>query len=325
VNTWREVGAHYKDTGQSEANTLAAPGPLFPDNVNGLGIPNLQNTKTNDQAQTQPEVNNFLPDFENEAQTIYCFNEFPLPRVHIDDPNTNFRDNNSPTGILGELHRVLDRPEGLDYCSGGYDNPSPPQLPRRPSQLHPFEHQLLFGYGIAEPQEPKKQTTCMKCYSEFPDDVLVDVSCSHKHCEAYFRALVKDSFSPSKLGTCVCWHCHAPVTSELISGTCPDLFSEFLLKRMEGQTLFRDRIYCFKCSLFIPQGALESTSIHCEACKADICTMCRGPHHDGKIPVDCPVDEGLLLVLALAKQQGWQTCPTCRSVSEHIGGCFYMS
>jgi len=83
-------------------------------------------------------------------------------------------------------------------------------------------------------------------------------------------------------------------------------------------------VYCHRreCSAFIPQyerHAKDEVAL-CTKCKARTCKKCKQAAHVG----ECPPDEELEKVVALARNQHWRRCAQCGTMIEKDEGCQEM-
>ncbi|PLN80222.1 hypothetical protein BDW42DRAFT_194653 [Aspergillus taichungensis] len=86
----------------------------------------------------------------------------------------------------------------------------------------------------------------------------------------------------------------------------------------------KDRVYCADptCSKFIPPFAIDDDHGTCPVCQQKTHLPCRSLEHPG---VDCPMDETLQHVLAMANAANWQRCFHCRTMVKLQHGCNHMT
>jgi len=105
----------------------------------------------------------------------------------------------------------------------------------------------------------------------------------------------------------------------------PALRASFHAKLAEYEVPAQHRVYCATatCSAFLgsAEGRSAGASIACTACGAHTCTGCRKPAHADT----CSANELVAEVRALARAEGWQTCPRCTAVVELHHGCNHMT
>jgi hypothetical protein len=105
----------------------------------------------------------------------------------------------------------------------------------------------------------------------------------------------------------------------------PQLVRAFEQKAEEFKTT--NRLYCHRpaCSAFIgPAVGNERDKVNkqCTQCSRHTCSFCKGAGHASYI--SCPSDTGAQQVLALARTEGWQSCPSCHHMVELDVGCYHM-
>jgi len=121
--------------------------------------------------------------------------------------------------------------------------------------------------------------------------------------------------------------CQDPIPVAEVLPTLPlALRSLFERKNAEFSILTRDRIYCsnLNCSMFLgsSEGRLFRFAIHCSQCFASTCPRCKESAHAGE---GCGVSKSDEALQALAKNEGWQTCPGCNAVVELNHGCYHIT
>ncbi|KAI9044865.1 uncharacterized protein KD926_011038 [Aspergillus affinis] len=86
----------------------------------------------------------------------------------------------------------------------------------------------------------------------------------------------------------------------------------------------KDRVYCAEptCSKFIPPGAIVADYGTCLGCHRRTHLPCRSLEHPS---VDCPMDQSLQDVLALAETEDWRRCSNCRAMVELKHGCNHIT
>lgn len=86
----------------------------------------------------------------------------------------------------------------------------------------------------------------------------------------------------------------------------------------------KDRLYCADptCSKFIPPFAIKDEIGVCPDCKQSTHLICRSLAHPG---VDCPMDDALNNVLAMAENEKWKRCFHCKAMVELHHGCNHIT
>ncbi len=167
---------------------------------------------------------------------------------------------------------------------------------------------------------------CTSCYDDIPDKEAVALPCHHNYCQSCFSHLIstaihsEDTFPPK------C--CLSEVPKSTIHRYLPakewKLFSE---KALEYAVPLANRYYCAspECAKWIDARNAKRTNgvLECPHCKAELCTVCRGPSHPSN--EDCPQDFGLDRLMEEAECSGWRRCPECRRLVERNEGCLHIS
>ena len=123
--------------------------------------------------------------------------------------------------------------------------------------------------------------------------------------------------------------CQDPIPVAEVLPILPSaLRSLFERKNAEFSVLTRDRIYCsnLNCSTFLgsSEGRSFLIAIPCTQpeCFAFTCPRCKEAAHPGE---GCGVSKSDEALQALAKSEGWQTCPGCNAVVELNHGCYHIT
>jgi hypothetical protein len=106
----------------------------------------------------------------------------------------------------------------------------------------------------------------------------------------------------------------------------PQLVQKFEAKSEEFKT--PNRLYCHNstCSKFIGPAVSterEKSARLCTQCWRTTCSFCKNASHASHVP--CETDTAAQQVLALGRQEGWQTCPSCHHMVELDTGCYHMT
>lgn len=174
-----------------------------------------------------------------------------------------------------------------------------------------------------EPEEEKPQPdiACSLCTDHFFDEDLATATCGHRYCGECIREVFNRAFKDEELFPPRC--CRQAIPLEAVRDfLTEDIESTFGDKTVEYGTKYR--VYCSAagCETFLtPAMTIREGAAQCSTCQAITCTLCKGPVHDG----DCPVDEEMRQLDALAEGEGWTRCPECRRMVELVQGCYHMS
>lgn len=171
--------------------------------------------------------------------------------------------------------------------------------------------------GISEKISSKPK--CCSCLDEDRAD-LITTSCEHVYCVDCLKILFVKATKDESLFPPRC--CRSEIPYEKIQ---EHLSAQEQQAFEDASTEFRStfRIYCSNpvCSKFIPGIDGLSRHVTCNHCSVRTCIACKGPSH---ATFDCPKDQTLQSVLALAKAQGWQRCQKCHAMVELTIGCNHM-
>ncbi|KAK4444530.1 hypothetical protein QBC34DRAFT_308728, partial [Podospora aff. communis PSN243] len=162
---------------------------------------------------------------------------------------------------------------------------------------------------------------CVSCQELQVSTDVVKCPCNHLYCKecllSMFRASLKDTtiFPPR------C--CGEPVPIQ----TCRAFFPKTLVQDFEQRKLEFDtpnRVYCHRptCSAFIPPGPVISMVARCPKCSAKTCINCKNKFHG---PESCEDDRATKETLRLASTEGWQRCPSCKTVVALTHGCNHIT
>ncbi len=181
------------------------------------------------------------------------------------------------------------------------------------------------GHTVEVDAAPKKaplpRTPCLICEDQFVAEGLSTLPCGHRYCfecvvETFTRSFVDEELYPPRC-------CQQPITLEsLDTHLTPELEITFYAKGVEYATM--NRIYCSspECGVFLTSDMFTGPDVaQCSICQTTTCTLCKGGTHEG----DCPEDEGVNQLEALAEANGWKRCPTCQRMVELELGCYHMS
>ena len=121
--------------------------------------------------------------------------------------------------------------------------------------------------------------------------------------------------------------CQDPIPiAQVLPVLSVELRALFQRKHTEFSVLSKDRLYCSNpnCSTFLgsSEGRLSLSRIECPRCDSYTCPKCKESAHPGE---GCGVSASIEALQALAKSQGWQTCPGCNIVVELNHGCYHMT
>ena len=161
--------------------------------------------------------------------------------------------------------------------------------------------------------------TCAACGDDVLHNEMMNLSCGHSYCGdcvvgLVMTALDSDSgFPPS---------CCLPIKLETLSGhISPDLIRRYKQKQYKIADACILLCATNGCkTLLFPQD-IEGAKGHCKTCCRNTCRNCKSQWNDGH---SCNEGKERERLEKLAKENGWQTCYTCRTVVSISFGCNHM-
>ena len=181
-------------------------------------------------------------------------------------------------------------------------------------------HQESEGSADSEVGDGETKHECATCLRERPSERVLQNVCGHHMCGRCISMLHKMCLTNEALFPPQC--CRDPIPFDLAQQhLTPELASDFQTKTLEYKD--KNRTYCSMsaCSMYLPADTINEDRAACPSCGTITCTLCKATAHEG----DCPSDASMEQTLALAKQEGWQQCTSCKRVIELTYGCNHMS
>ena len=176
-------------------------------------------------------------------------------------------------------------------------------------------------------EAPSSTAYCASCSDHLDIDKLVKAACEHHYCKDCFSQFIEvslqqhDGFPPK------C--CKIPIPFHTVAGNVSaTIYSRYSARQAEIKNA--TALYCGvqRCGVKIELDRINGVRATCVACSRDTCTLCRGEFPlkvDGRnIGHACKKDRGREQVLAIAKEEGWQTCYKCGNLVELNFGCHHM-
>lgn len=160
---------------------------------------------------------------------------------------------------------------------------------------------------------------CGSCLED--TEIFFESACGHEFCRDCIRQLFTGAIKDEELYPPRCCGQVIPPGITLRILTYHEL-RDFSERAIEYAA--KDRIYCAEpaCSKFIPPSAIHNDHGICPECHQETHVPCRSLAHPG---VDCPLDDSLQNVLALAEVESWQRCFNCRTLVELQHGCNHIT
>lgn len=165
---------------------------------------------------------------------------------------------------------------------------------------------------------------CNVCYEEQRHGFVL--ACEHCLCISCTRDLFFAAVRDSSLLPLRC--CELPIDMNISRHILPADDADTLMLRIAEREA-TDKMHCPTCSKFINLDyvdAEESTELMC-ICKTVLCIRCKSTSHP---MFSCEEkraarDGNDILLLDLARQEGWKQCPTCNVMIELCHGCNHIT
>jgi len=174
----------------------------------------------------------------------------------------------------------------------------------------------------------KTRVECTICTDTVRATVALHTPCGDYYCQDCLRSLVELFTRDESLYPLRCCQQSIPI-STVIPFISSGLRKIFEAKNAEFSVFAKDRIYCCNpvCSTFLgsSEGRERVNEVICtvSTCRTSTCPRCKQAGHPAD--PDCAVNHATIELRALARQQGWQTCPGCHTLIELNVGCYHMT
>lgn len=171
--------------------------------------------------------------------------------------------------------------------------------------------------------KPMGLARCIICEDQFTEEFTIRAPCHHDYCRDCLINFVTTSTRDESVFPPKC--CDQQIPSTLITPFLPvDVRTLFVDKDREYAIPISDRIYCptSDCSAFLGSSEHIRYEVTCNKCNARVCALCKQTAHPGDT---CSENTVTQEIRALARIEGWQTCPECSAIIELYQGCFHMT
>ncbi|KAH8695674.1 hypothetical protein BGW36DRAFT_299454 [Talaromyces proteolyticus] len=175
------------------------------------------------------------------------------------------------------------------------------------------------GASSCSAQTHRAVIQCGSCLED--KEAFYRSSCGHEYCHDCTRQLFLGAIKDEELYPPRCCGRVIPpgITLRILAYHELRAFSERAIEYSS-----KDRVYCAEptCSKFIPPFAVRDEHGTCPECQQRTHLPCRALAHPG---VDCPLDNTLQNVLAMANTENWMRCFNCRTLVELQHGCNHIT
>ncbi|KAJ8075532.1 hypothetical protein PM082_021162 [Marasmius tenuissimus] len=185
------------------------------------------------------------------------------------------------------------------------------------------DHGNATASGSNSTQGTSGSTTCVICMDRIPyQRAFHAAACGHYYCRVCLVDLVQACTRDESLYPLRC--CKQNLS---LPGVLPFLDTKtrinFQIKAREFDIQPNNRLYCTNpvCSTFLGSNTGGKRTVTCTTCFTTMCTGCKKASHLG----ECTENEAFRQLQALAREEGWQTCPGCRRIIDLHHGCFHMT
>ena len=174
---------------------------------------------------------------------------------------------------------------------------------------------------------PSSTADCASCSDHLDTDKLVKAACEHHYCKDCFSKFIEASLQQHDGFPPKC--CKIPIPFRTVAGNVSvPIYSRYTARQAEIRNA--TALYCGVqgCGVKIEDDRIQGVRATCVACSRDTCTLCRGEFPEKangrNVGHACKKDKARDQVLAIAKEEGWQTCYHCGNLIELNFGCHHM-
>lgn len=184
----------------------------------------------------------------------------------------------------------------------------------------PYFIPILYSFGL--------RVDCLICLSdEIPINKTAKLSCGHHMCYSCLKRQFTLSVSdPQHMPPTCCTDDHIPLKH--VEKLFDDKFKRLWNKKYQEYTT-ANRFYCpmKNCGEWIKpkfqrDPATGRKFARCGRCNTKVCYLCNAKFHTRR---DCPRDEETNRIVQMGKDEGWQRCPSCKTMVELKEGCNHMT
>lgn len=171
-------------------------------------------------------------------------------------------------------------------------------------------------------RRPVPTAECVCCMDTFDHNQIIRAPCGDAWCSTCLDRLFVAATNDESCYPPRCCGQTIALNAARLRLTRTTL-QRYMRKVPEWET--KNRLYCARsnCGAWIPHGRVirDRDKARCPECDKTTCTLCRGKGHRG----DCPADQTLQQLLAVAKASKWQRCYNCHRFVELNLGCNHIT
>jgi hypothetical protein len=254
----------------------------------------------------------------NMAQTtdVQAGEEAPVVR-HCQPPRELFTNPEAKLARNNKDNMSSNDPEGDPNRATSSNNFPPPLVVN--GSINQEAIALYNPSYLASSRAPPVDRECIACTEKFTIPNLFTSTCSHEYCRTCITRIVTAALQDLSHFPPQCCAVRIPVEHGIWFSQ--QLVEQFQAREVEHNT--EDRTYCSEpsCSTFIPPTQIAQNLARCPTCSRGTCALCKEPYH-WKV---CTQDREPPSLVRLARESGWQRCPSCQQFIELRDGCIHIS
>jgi hypothetical protein len=226
----------------------------------------------------------------------------------------------APTRSPTSRSSFLIRTERSNSPDASTEHPEKPETQKVPTSRQP----VAPGQQLAVEQVQSAEAECVACYKDLSRVKSHSNSCGHSYCKKCVNRLFRKAVRDESLWPPQC--CKAEMAIEDVEHLLrEDLVPSVKARQVEMSVPIPNRTYCVSCSEFIPLERIHEKSALCYKCWDSTCSECKAIAHVGDCQNKLEQDKDIKVLEALAEQEGWKKCSTCKMIVEHNTGCNHMT
>lgn len=219
-----------------------------------------------------------------------------------------------PESELAKLNAAFSKLDIPDFDFPEDDGAPGPSVPYKDRQKQLADHFAT------------KKTECELCTEETFEHHIFTCPCDDRYCKTciaqlFLNATKDESFFPPRC-------CKQPLPTEKVLDPTNGFLSQDQIDAFRASAeefTTKDRVYCHnvECGKFVsPRNVRDGNRAVCEGCGKVTCAICKKEAHTG---FDCPEDNSLKELQAVAAASGWRACGGCKRMVELTFGCDHIT